>query len=80
MVIHPENKIRCIKDKALIVDLDGTLADIRFRLVDLDCHRKDWKSFNKTIESDPLHQWCREVIHRFVLDHKIIIVSGRMDE
>lgn len=66
--------------KALIVDLDGTLADIRVRLKHLKGKKKDWKSFNKSIETDELHKWCREIIIRFASDHYIIIVSGRTDD
>lgn len=69
-----------MKEKALIIDLDGTLADIRVRLKHLENGKKDWKSFNKTIETDELHEWCKEIITRFSPDHKIIIVSGRTDE
>jgi len=69
-----------MKEKAIIVDLDGTLADIRVRLKHLQGARKDWKSFNKTIETDELHEWCREILLRFCYDHKIIVVSGRTDE
>ena len=69
-----------MKEKALIVDLDGTLADIRVRLRHLEGNKKDWKSFNKSIETDVLHEWCREIINRFSPDHQIIIVSGRTDD
>lgn len=69
-----------MKPRALIIDLDGTLADIRVRLKHLTGKNKDWKSFNKTIETDELHDWCREIINRFSTDHKIIIVSGRTDD
>ncbi len=69
-----------MKPDALIIDLDGTLADIRVRLKHLSGKKKDWKSFNKTIETDELHEWCREIIVRFASDHKIIIVSGRTDD
>ena len=69
-----------MKAEALIVDLDGTLADIRIRLKHLSGKKKDWKSFNKTIETDELHEWCRQIIVRFATDHKIIIVSGRTDD
>jgi uncharacterized HAD superfamily protein len=68
-----------MKQKALIVDLDGTLADIRVRLKHIEGAKKDWKSFNKSIETDDLHEWCREIVKRFSVDHKIIIVSGRID-
>lgn len=69
-----------MKQKAIICDLDGTLADIRVRLKHLQGKKKDWKSFNKSIETDDLHEWCREILLRFQHDHKIIIVSGRTDE
>lgn len=68
-----------MKERALIVDLDGTLADIRVRLVHLQGAKKDWDSFHKTIETDEVHEWCREIIKRFADDHKILIVSGRTD-
>lgn len=69
-----------MSDKAIIVDLDGTLADIRIRLKHLEGKKKDWASFNKSIETDELHEWCRDIIVRFSNDHSIIIVSGRTDE
>jgi uncharacterized HAD superfamily protein len=69
-----------MKEQAIIVDLDGTLADIRIRLKHLQGAKKDWKSFNKTIETDELHEWCREILLRFCVDHRIIVVSGRTDE
>jgi hypothetical protein len=65
---------------ALIVDLDGTLADIRVRLMHLQGKKKDWRSFNKSIETDDLHEWCREIILRFHPDYKILLVSGRTDD
>lgn len=68
------------KKPAIIVDLDGTLADIRVRLKHLSGKKKDWNSFNKTIETDELHEWCREIIKRFYVDHHIILVSGRTDD
>ena len=69
-----------MKKKAIIVDLDGTLADIRVRLKHLQGKSKDWKSFHKSIETDDLHEWCREILLRFSGDYKIIVVSGRIDD
>lgn len=69
-----------MKTKAIIIDMDGTLADIRVRLKHLSGKTKDWKSFNKTIETDEIHEWCRQIMIRFSSDHKIIIVSGRTDD
>lgn len=69
-----------MKENALIVDLDGTLADIRIRLKHIEGAKKDWRSFNKTIVTDELHEWCREIVVRFSIDHRILIVSGRVDD
>lgn len=46
----------------------------------LQGQKKDWKSFHKSIETDELHEWCREIIKRFSTDHKILLVSGRIDD
>lgn len=81
MAPFPENQdFLKMKEKALIVDIDGTLADIRVRLRHLEGKKKDWKSFNKSIETDELHEWCREIILRFYEDHRIILLTGRTDE
>lgn len=69
-----------MKPKAIICDLDGTLADIRVRLIHLQGKKKDWDSFNKSIETDDLHEWCRQILVRFQEDHQIILVSGRTDK
>lgn len=66
-----------MKKPAIIVDLDGTLADIRVRLKHLEGESKDWKKFHATIETDELHEWCREIVNRMARDHMILIVSGR---
>lgn len=68
-----------MKKPAIIVDLDGTLADIRVRLKHLEGEQKNWKEFNATIETDELHDWCKEIVNRMARDHMIIIVSGRVD-
>ncbi|HXH76282.1 MAG TPA: hypothetical protein VNJ08_15025 [Bacteriovoracaceae bacterium] len=68
-----------MRKPAIIVDLDGTLADIRVRLKHLENGKKDWKKFHATIETDDLHEWCREIVNRMAKDHMIIIVSGRID-
>lgn len=64
--------------KAIIVDLDGTLCDCEHRrhFVEL----KDWKSFYQNLVTDPIHEWCASIIRRFVVDHAIILVTGRPEE
>lgn len=69
-----------MKKKAIIVDLDGTLADITHRRKYVEGNRKDWKNFNRNIISDDLNGWCREIIRRMIHDHHVLLVSGRTDE
>jgi hypothetical protein len=69
-----------MKRKAIIVDLDGTLADITHRRKYVEGKKKDWKNFNKNIISDELNVWCAEIIRRMITDHHVLLVSGRTDE
>jgi hydroxymethylpyrimidine pyrophosphatase-like HAD family hydrolase len=67
--------------KALIIDLDGTLADIEHRrhfVEKKEGSRRDFKAFEDAIPKDRLNQWCAEIIDRFKRDHSIIFVTGRM--
>ena len=69
-----------MKKEAIIVDLDGTLADITHRRIYVEGKKKDWKNFNKNIIKDDLNVWCREIIRRMISDHHVLLVSGRTDE
>jgi FMN phosphatase YigB (HAD superfamily) len=69
-----------MKKKAIIVDLDGTLADITHRRKFVEGQKKDWKNFNRNIIADEINGWCREIIRRMIHDHHVLLVSGRTDE
>lgn len=69
-----------MKKKAIIVDLDGTLADIAHRRKFVEGKKKDWKNFNKNVIKDDLNHWCAEIIRRMISDHHVLLVSGRTDE
>jgi uncharacterized HAD superfamily protein len=68
-----------MKQKAIIVDLDGTLADCEHRKKFIEGAKKDWKSFLKdeNIIQDKLNLWCASIISNFKSSHKIILVTGR---
>ena len=68
-----------MKQKAIIVDLDGTLADCEHRKKFIEGSKKDWKSFLKdeNIIQDKLNLWCASIISHFKSSHKIILVTGR---
>ncbi|MDC1174334.1 HAD family acid phosphatase [Bacteriovoracaceae bacterium] len=76
-----ESKKDNIKDKAIIVDIDGTLADVEHRVHFVQASPKDWKNFNQHIIHDKINPWCLEIIKKFKKDqYKIILLTGRTDD
>lgn len=65
------------KMKAIIVDIDGTLANISARRIHVEGSHKDWKSFNAKVHTDILNVWCRDIMQRMQKDFKILLVTGR---
>lgn len=70
-----------MKQKAIIIDLDGTLADCEHRRCFIAGTKKDWKSFSRdeNIIQDKLNLWCATIINKFKDSHKILLVTGRME-
>lgn len=68
-------------EKAIIVDLDGTLADNSHRLhyIINDDGTKDWDKFFGGIPEDTINPWCKEIIIKYRNTHKILFVTGRPD-
>ena len=82
-----------MKPKAIICDLDGTLANIDHRRHFVECPpiekiqiggppvKKDWRNFYAEIPHDTVNLWCLEILQRFSVWHlenrQIIFVSGR---
>lgn len=64
------------KIPAILVDLDGTLANVNERRKDF-LVKKDWDSFYSRIEEDLLNVWCKEIIDKFKTEYRIIILTGR---
>lgn len=66
------------RQKAILVDLDGTLADIEHRVHFVTKTKPDWKSFYADIPKDSLHLWCQELIEAMnSRGYKVIFVTGR---
>lgn len=67
-----------MKQKAIIVDLDGTLSNTRHRKHFVEQEEKDWKSFYAGITEDLPHEWCLELIKGMKSQGiQILFVSGR---
>lgn len=66
------------KQKAILVDLDGTLADLDHRVHFVTQAKPDWKSFYAGISEDNLHFWCQELIEAMqARGYQVIFVTGR---
>ena len=68
-----------MKKKCIIIDIDGTLANIEHRRKDL-LAENNWKEFNSKINLDSINIWCRELINSFKDKYNIILVTGRTEE
>lgn len=67
-----------MKKKAIVVDLDGTLADIRHRLDLVRSDRPDFDAFYSRVFGDEVNEWCRELmLSMWAAGHDVIIVSAR---
>jgi uncharacterized HAD superfamily protein len=62
----------------VIVDIDGTIADVRHRLPHIKGPgKKNWKAFFEGMDRDtPIESMVRQV-HELEKAHDIIVVSGR---
>lgn len=63
----------------VIIDIDGTLADVDHRLHFMKGERKNWPGFFKEMVNDTLNKWCNMIIKKFKKDHIIVLASGRPD-
>lgn len=68
--------------KTIIVDIDGTLADVGHRLIHVQKPgKKNWKAFFQAMHLDALNVWCRELMVAMkAAGFRIALVSGRPDD
>ena len=64
--------------KAIICDLDGTLADVEHRQVHVQSKPKNWKAFHEGMVDDKLNVWCAELLSAMKKEgYRIILLTGR---
>jgi phosphoglycolate phosphatase-like HAD superfamily hydrolase len=65
--------------RTIIIDLDGTLADVRHRLHHVRGKgTKDWGKFFEAMPEDPVNDWCLQLMRAMHKEgYEIAIVSGR---
>lgn len=67
------------KIKVIIVDLDGTLCNIKHRLHLLKEEGDHWSKFFAGMAGDSVNVWCKELIEAMKENYGILLVSGRPD-
>lgn len=68
-------------DKAILVDIDGTLADIEHRVHHVQAVEKNWKAFNQEMHKDKLNFWCLDLIKAMQdQNFKVIFITGRGED
>lgn len=74
--------------KAIIVDIDGTLANNTHRRHWVEQEPKNWKRFNELMHLDTVNEWCASLCrqmqnfdeHNYSTDFDIVFVTGRHEE
>lgn len=70
--------------ETVIVDLDGTLANIDHRLHFIKCEKPDWDSFYAACMNDTSNDWCVALIQSLTIgyprDVKIVSARSRVVE
>lgn len=72
-----------VKDPCIIVDIDGTLANIDHRLHHMkppEGQKKNWKRFFDDIEHDTPNEWCVDIVDGMYEKAVSVFCSGRPDE
>lgn len=65
---------------AVIVDIDGTLADTRHRLHHLAKTPKDWKGFYDQMGLDTPYDYVIEVVNALSVKYLVVAMTGRPEE
>ena len=65
-----------MKDNCIIVDIDGTLANVDHRRGYLG-KEGGWKKFNESMRLDVPNKWCVEIVNHMRKKYKIVLVTGR---
>lgn len=69
------------KLKAIIVDLDSTLANNSHRVHFVSGENKDWDSFHAGIKDDVPNDWCLDLVWKYwETGTKVFFVTGRHEE
>ena len=70
-----------MKTKAIIVDLDGTLANCLHRIHHVTGSKKDFDAFYAGIPNDVPNEWCLDLVTKYyTIGPRVLFVSGRSEK
>src|SRR5687768_9944903 len=70
-----------MKQNAIIVDIDGTLADSPQVAPFRDGDKTNWAAWMSATAYSPVNEWCREIVNNFALsNYKIIFLTARSSD
>ena len=69
-------------EKAIIIDIDGTLSDSNHRKHFVEGEEKDWTSFNESMIVDKPNVWCKKIVSAMVDQHdvEVLLITGRFEK
>jgi NLI interacting factor-like phosphatase len=79
-IVDAKSEPRAAERPIVIVDMDGTLADVNHRLHHINGPgRKNWPAFFELMDQDPPNGEVVDMVREYAKDHEILIVTGRPD-
>ena len=69
--------MHAVESNVVLVDMDGTLADVSHRLHWVRGGKKNWKKFFREMHKDPPNPVVLDWMRNLAPEYRIVIVSGR---
>lgn len=66
--------------KLVLVDMDGTLADVSHRLHHIQGRKKNWKTFFRLMDADPPSEVVVKWVQNLSPEYDVVIVTGRPEQ
>lgn len=65
--------------KAVIIDLDGTLCDVKHRLHLIEQQQpRDWDTFHSLCVNDSVNDWCKQLAESYIsTEVEVFFMTGR---
>jgi phosphoglycolate phosphatase-like HAD superfamily hydrolase len=75
-----QERLHDVSRDIVLVDMDGTLADVSHRLHHLKGPRKDWNQFFRLMHRDPPSEIVLKWVQNLAPEYRVFIVTGRPEK